>query len=352
MDVLIKTKITPWTACDQKWRIQMHLFCQMTFYQIDVQRNFQRYDMKLKQLALPAVLWLAYASAHAQTGLLGSELGSFAVLGASAVTNTGTTNLTGNLGVSNNSSVSGITGFVGTLLHDGPGVASGVVHQGNAYATVADSQLTAAKTSLSLMGVGTTLGADLTGLTLAPGTYTVLAGTSNLTGAMTLDGGGNANAYWVFQLPSTLITSSASMVNLINTGAGAGVYWNVGSSATLGSNSTFEGNILASASVTMNSGVTLGCGRALAHIGAVTMIADTINAGGCQGLAATSSGGLSGGLSVTEIGGVPVALAYGSVSAVPEPETYAMLLAGIGYIGLILKRRALNKNRTSGRSRT
>jgi hypothetical protein len=317
----------------------MHLSRQVTFYQIDVQRNLQRYDMKLNQLALPAILWLAYASAHAQTGLLGSELGSFAVLGASAVTNTGTTNLTGNLGVSNNSSVSGITGFAGTLSNDGPGLASGSVYQGNAYSTVADSQLTAAKTSLSLMGPGTTLGADLTGLTLAPGTYTVLAGTSNLTGAMTLDGGGNANAYWVFQLPSTLITSSASMVNLINTGAGAGVYWNVGSSATLGSNSTFEGNILASESVTMNSGVTLGCGRALAHTGAVTLISDTINAGGCQGSVAAGSAGLSGGLSVTEIGGLPTALAYGSVSAVPEPESYALLLAGLGVIGAAVKRR-------------
>jgi hypothetical protein len=77
-----------------------------------------------------------------------------------------------------------------------------------------------------------------------------------------------------------------------------------------------------------------------------------MDAGGCQGSVAAGRAGLSGGLSLTGIGGVPVALAYGSVSAVPEPDTYAMLLAGIGYIGFILKRRAVNKNWISGRSMT
>jgi hypothetical protein len=66
--------------------------------------------MKFNKLALPVILYLAYASAHGQTGLLGSELRSFSVLGASAVTNMGVTNLTGNLGVSNNTSITGITG--------------------------------------------------------------------------------------------------------------------------------------------------------------------------------------------------------------------------------------------------
>jgi hypothetical protein len=304
--------------------------------------------MKLSKLIWPALLCFAGTASQAATSFLAPGIGSFAVLGAAAVTNTGATNLNGNLGVSNNASITGITGFFGTLANDGPGVAVGAAHQGDAFATLADSQLSAAKVSLALMGAGTTLGADLTGLTLKPGTYTVLAGTSNLTGAMTLDGGGNSNAYWVFQMPSTLITSSSSAIHLINTGSGAGIYWNVGSSATLGSNSTFEGNVLASASVTMNSGVTLGCGRALAHTGAVTMISDTVNAGDCQGSVAAGSKGLSGGLSVTELGGAPSALAYSPVSAVPEPATYALLLAGIGFIGLVIKRRAPSENRDFG----
>lgn len=292
--------------------------------------EYQRVQHETHKIDLASFAWLGLAGASSQAApLLPPGLGSFAVLGASAVTNTGATILTGNLGVSNNSSITGITGFFGTLSNDGPGLASGTVHQGDAFATLADTQFTLAKSSLALMGTGTTLGADLTGLTLTPGTYTVLAGTTNLTGALTLDGGGNANAYWVFHLPSTLITSSSSFMSVINSGSGAGVYWDVGSSATLGASSTFVGNILASASITMGSGVTIGCGRALAHTGAVTMISDTVNAGDCGGSIVAGSKGLSGGLDVAEAGGVPMALVFCPVAAVPEPESYALLLAGL-----------------------
>lgn len=299
--------------------------------------------MKFTKLMLPVLVALACGSAQAATSVMGSELSSFGVLGASAVTNVGATTVTGDLGVSNDSSITGIKGIFGTLANDGPGTVTGAIHQGDAYSTLANVQLTNAKSSLGLLGPGSTLGADLSGLTLASGVYTVSAGTSNLTGTLTLDGGGNANAYWVFQMPSTLITSAGSFVNIINTGSGAGVYWNVGSSATLGSTTSFLGNILASASITMNNGVTLNCGRALAHTGAVTMIGAAVNSGNCNGTVVAGSNGLGGGLSVDEIGGVAQALAFSPVSAVPEPETNAMMLAGLGLMGAIARRRKAKK---------
>ena len=293
--------------------------------------------MKFAKLVLPVLVALGCSGAQAQVSILGSELASFGVLGAAAVTNTGATTVAGNLGVSNNSSITGVTGLFGSLANDGPGMVTGSIHQGNAFASLADTQLSLAMTSLVLMGPGTTLGADLGGLTLTPGVYTVPAGTSNLTGTLTLDGSGNANAAWVFQMPSTLITSSGSFVSIINTGAGAGVFWNVGSSATLGSTTSFEGNILASTSITMGSGATLNCGRALAHTGAVTMAG--VHAGNCQGTAVAGSYGLSNGLTVAGLGETPRLLAFSPVSPVPEPETYALLLAGLGLIGGAVKRR-------------
>lgn len=155
--------------------------------------------------------------------VLGPQLSSFAVLGASAVTNTGNSHIVGNLGVSNNPSLSGLTGFFGSLANDGPGTITGSVQQGSALTLIADHQLSIAMNSLGLMGPGISVGTDLSGMTLTPGVYTVGAAASNLTGTLTLDGGGNANAYWVFQMPSTLITSTGSNVDIINTGAGAGV---------------------------------------------------------------------------------------------------------------------------------
>ncbi len=281
--------------------------------------------MNTTKLALALSVALAYGPSQAwATPVLGSELSSFAVLGSSTVTNTGPSTLTGNLGVSPGSA---ITGFFGTVENDGPGVFSGTAHQADAFAGLAQSQLALAKTSIGLMGPGTSLGADLTGLTLNPGVYSVLAGATNLAGSLTLDGLGNANAFWVFQMPSTLITSSASTINLINTGAGAGVFWNVGSAATLGATTSFEGNILASTSIALGSGATMGCGGAFAHTGAVTMNNNSV-ATGCAG-----------GLSVAALGDLATALPFSAVAPIPEPETYAMMFAGLGLLAWVGRRR-------------
>ncbi|MFT5531928.1 MAG: MSHA biogenesis protein MshQ [Burkholderiaceae bacterium] len=272
--------------------------------------------MKIIKKLLPLIcLFLGMHLPVVAAPLFGTELSGFAVLGASTVTSTGLTALVGDLGVSPGTA---ITGF-------GPGTYTGTFYPGGPVAATAHAQLGAAMANLAKLGSGTALAGNLNGLTLAPGVYTVAPLASNLSQVLTLDGGGNPNAYWVFLMPSTLITSPGAVVNVINTGAGAGIYWVVGSSATINANTIFAGNILASASITLGSGAAIGCGRAMAYAGAVTMINVLVNATTCAGTSGVGSNGFNGGLVVPDDGGPPVPVQDGGNCLLTAAETALLL---------------------------
>ena len=205
---------------------------------------------------------------------------TFAVLAGSTVTNLGATTITGDLGVDPGLA---ITGFPPGILM------GGAVHAGDALALQAQTDVAAAYDTLASEACTQDLtGKDLGGLTLTPGVY-CFTSSAQLTGALTLDAQGHADAVFVFKIASTLVSASNASVRVVNGGGDCGVFWQVGSSATLGTGTAFAGSILALTSITITTDVTLS-GRALARNGAVTMDHDVISAGACTSVAAKDAG--------------------------------------------------------------
>jgi hypothetical protein len=195
--------------------------------------------------------------------------GSFAVLAGSTVTNTGSTVVNGDLGLWPGTAV---TGFP-------PGTVNGSQHVADATAQTAQADLTTAYTNAAGQPPMTTGLSAIGGDTFTPGVYNA-ASSLGVAGTVTLDGQGDPNAVFIFQVGSALTTASASAINLTNGAQACNVFWQVGSSATLGTGSSFAGSILALTSITVTTGDAVD-GSVLARNGAVTLDDDTITAPTC-----------------------------------------------------------------------
>jgi hypothetical protein len=222
-------------------------------------------------LALTALAIPANALAIGTAPSLGTA-DPFGVLAASTVTNTGPSTVGGNLGLFPGTS---ITGFP-------PGNILGTKHDTDAVAQGAQADTTTAYNQAAGEAPDVVLpSADLTGLTLTPGVYKNASAVQlDTNGTLTLNGEGNPDSVFIFQVGSTLITGTNSKISYINGAQPCNVFWQVGSSATLGTSSLFVGTILADQSISVSNTVTVN-GRLLAKNGAVTLIDDTITPSDC-----------------------------------------------------------------------
>jgi Ice-binding-like len=219
-------------------------------------------------LTVLSFIGLFTASGRADT--LGTA-DTYAVLGATTVTNTGATVLSGDLGLSPGTS---ITGF-----YPAGEVINGSIYSGpTSPAAAAQIAATTGYTTLAALPSTENLsGTNLGGLVLTPGVYTYSTSAELSGSPLTLNFEDLDGATIVLQIGSTLTTGSNATVAVENLGTDDNVYYDVGSSATLGTGTVFLGDILATDSITLNTGADITCGSAIALTGAVTLEDNTIS---------------------------------------------------------------------------
>ena len=223
---------------------------------------------------------------------LGAAAG-FEIFAEAAVTNTGTNVINGDLGLTPDTLTS-VTGFP-------PGIVNGTIYTAldpQAVAALASLQTAYTNTSPAALPGAAIIAENLAGLTEPPGLYTSAATTFEVTGGnLTLDAQGDANAVWIFQMPSIAtgltLTNPTCNVVLANGAQAANVFWWTPGSVTIGGGCAIVGNILAGTSISFASTGATSNGRALAGAGGANQLTGAVTIAGTLGGAMGLPGGCS-----------------------------------------------------------
>ena len=174
---------------------------------------------------------------------------------------------------------------------EGTAVTYAVALQGAADALAAYNALVAFPNGLDVSvcpGCGGGSAGELGNRTLAPGIYKAAPGSFAIDlGDLTLDAKGDPNAFWVFQMSTTLTVGTPQSnrnILLVNGAQAKNVFWQVGSAATINGilgGGTFQGTIIAQDAVSISTAgvvaITTINGRAEVLTGPVTMVNTVIN---------------------------------------------------------------------------
>jgi hypothetical protein len=173
------------------------------------------------------------------------EASSYAVYGGNKVTNRGNSVFRGSVGS-------------GGIVMNVPGVSDSAVGNGQAKRDLRNALRAIAQLPCEEI-VDTQLG----GKTFTPGVYCLPS--ADLAGTMTLDGGGDANARFIFRVAGTLTTAKDSILSLSNSATAAGVYIIANGDTTISEGTDLNANLIATGKISVDtnadiSGKTLGGG--------------------------------------------------------------------------------------------
>jgi len=202
---------------------------------------------------------------------LGATVETFGALSCAAISGstvgTGTT-VNGNIGTTLTST--SVTNWVGGGSPATPGIVNGTIFASDlpvagdtTSATAVNEAYTAFLAAQTVGASGTVIPTSDLGAETAfgdgnPGVFYAGAYTSGssiaISTPVTLDAQGDANAVWIFYSPSSTLTTTGPLGNIIllNNAQAKNVFWVVGSSATLGA-PLFSGNVLAATAISVTS---------------------------------------------------------------------------------------------------
>jgi hypothetical protein len=229
-------------------------------------------------IAIGAIAGRTANASHVSPVGLGTAA-SFAILAGQSITDVPTSVITGDVGLSPATGAQ-----IGLICTQVAGTIYSVDAAGPLPCRVTNpGLLTTAKQALSdaIGDAATRSGGlpvtanQLAGQILPHGVYNSAAAMDLASGGeLILDGGGDPNAVFIFQLGTLLTVNDGSRITLRNQAQACNVFWKV-DSADIGTTATFRGTILAETSISVRNGSTID-GRLLAFGGSVTLINDTI----------------------------------------------------------------------------
>ncbi len=215
--------------------------------------------MKKLLLCIVTAILLCFPNINfAQAPDLGTAAKFVLFSSVGAVGNTGISHLTGNVGTNSGSS----TGF---------GNVNGQMHDNDGESAKASTDLLTAYNQLNST-VPTFFPAPLLGNgdTLNAGVYSI-SGDATLNLNLTLNGLGDSNAVFIFQIQGTFSSGANAKIILINGAQACKVFWKVEGAVSLAAATTMRGTIIANnAAIGISTGDTLE-GRALSIAGAVNV---------------------------------------------------------------------------------